>query len=81
MPQLIELEQISSFAHFEENEEKVVELVTELLEYLSEPYADIVSIIFNKEKFRPQWAILLSAVMRHADFHDWGRIEIYEKTR
>ena len=71
-------DQIRSFARYEEDEAKVLELVKELCTYLAEPYEDIISLVFDKAKFRPQWAILLALVMNHAEFRDWGHIEIYE---
>ena len=71
--------QISSFARYKEDEEEILKLVGKLRTYLHEPYEDLIALIFDMDKFRPQWAILLAVVLTRVEFHDWGHIEICER--
>lgn len=63
---------------YEYEREKILSLVHKLTCCIAEPYADIISIVAS-DKFTPQHAILLSALLRHMDCCDWGHIELFCK--
>lgn len=53
----------------------IMELTEKLCMLVGEPYADIIDTVIS-DKFTPQHAILLSAILRHMDCCDQGPIDL-----
>lgn len=71
----LDLPEPKPFAPTTEHEERILCAVKSLTNFASEPYADLIDIIFG-EKFTLQHAILLLAVLRRMDCCDLEPLEL-----